>query len=208
MREQRRFRRLGFASAAISAGAFALVVGVASPADASTSANCVPGHDAASALKYLQCLANNIQNGVNKFLHPTTAAPTKTSTPKATAKKTPAGVKHSKAAAPVRKANSAPARVTLPSGGTQPLAAPGQVVPVAGQPPQVGGFVPQLPQVAGSGAQAATEETHLIAPVAATTADAPARIGEPVPVAAAAGLAGIVAALNISIATRRLRRRS
>lgn len=202
MPEQRRFRRLGATSAAISIGAFALLIGAAPPADAATT--CTPGHDAASTIKYLQCLSKQVQDGIKKLLHPSATPTTKPSTKKII--KT--GSTATKKPRPAAKKNT-PVKVPVPTvAGPQGLSA--QKVPAAGTAGRLPQVTPDLPQVAGTTAQvtgARSVETHLIAPVAVTR-DAPPQIGRPVIAATAAGVAGLVGALNLTVAVRRLRRRT
>ncbi len=198
--QQRRFRRLGATSAVISVSACVLLIGGAPSADAATT--CTPGHDAATAIKYLQCLSKQWQDGINKLLHPKpTASPSTKKTTGAKKTRNPTA----KRTHPATGKPAAP-KVAAPVAGPQGLSL--QKVP-ANTVPQMPLVEPPLPQVAGTAAQvtgARGVETHLLAPVAATQSTPP-QVGVPVVATTAAGLAGLVGALNLSIATRRLRKR-
>ncbi|WP_192809339.1 hypothetical protein [Actinomadura montaniterrae] len=203
-----RLRRLGTASAAVSAGALVLVL--AAPAGEAAADTCKKGTDPASTIENWKCNLGNLR----KALTPT-PTPTPKPTPTEQTKK-PAVPK-----APAPKKTKAPARSggsgSVPSGGgagSGPSAMTGgsglkpyddkAPLPSSGLP----GVLP-TPEIAAdpnayraAPGSAAMPQTRLISPVASSEHESDQMLW----VAAAAGAAGAVAALNISVAGRSLRR--
>jgi hypothetical protein len=212
MPDQRRIRRLGITSAAISTGAVALLVGAAGPADAASS-SCPVGHDPASTLKSIQCqlrqAAQNWQNQINKLTHPQQPTAPQTGDnaqhPQPPAKASPSKPQAGagQPSTPHISNPSVPAGTATPDGVLRPGPGPGVAAPLTAPLP----FLGQSPQVAaeaslpGSGAP----ETHLISPAAATSSASQTSVS-PIIVAGVSGLAGAVVALNLSYAARRIRR--
>jgi hypothetical protein len=202
MPDQRRFRRLGVTSAAVTVGALAILVGGASPADAATT-TCAMGHDPATTIKSIQCqlqeTGQHIQQAIDKLIHkkpaPVKAPPKKPAVPKQSTKgltRQPKTVR-----VPQRTAGGV-------GTGTTVLSNPNSV-----RPYQPGTTTPQLPgllpQVADQQPSGTITETHLVAPVAQTERRPQA---SPLWVAGAAGMAGAVGAFNLGLAGRRRRLRS
>jgi hypothetical protein len=206
MPDQRRFRRLGVTSAAVTVGACALLIGGASPADAATT-KCAMGHDPATTVKSIECQLKEtgtaIQKAIDKLTH---KAPPAAKPP---VKKPPVKMKPAKK--PTKRTQAAPAAPQASAGGggtaATPLNNPGSVRPYTpqGTTPQLPGLLPEQPQVADQLPAGPITETHLVAPVAQTERQAPA---SPVWIAGAAGMAGAVGALNLSLARRRRRVRA
>ena len=196
MPDQRRLRRLGVTSAAISASAFALLVAGAGPAGAA-AAKCPVGHDPASTLKSIQC---NLDQAGQAWGHPQQPQ----SPPPSVSASKPEG----------RPAQQGAPAATPSSAANTPLVPPGAVAPAstglrpagAAETPQSAPLpilaADQLPQVADGSATA--PETHLISPAAATEDQSP--VSAPL-IVAVSGVAGAAVALNLSYAARRLRRR-
>jgi hypothetical protein len=203
MPDQRRFRRLGVTSAAVTVGAFALLVGGASPADAATT-KCAKGHDPATTIKSIQCqlqeAGKNFQKAIDKLTHKT-PPPVKTPAKKPTAKST---VKD-------KITTKQPSTPAIPQGtgngavtGTTPLSNVNSVRPYTpqGTQPQLPILLPQQPQVADQQPYGSIAETHLVAPVAAIEQQPQVSAAW---VAGAAGMAGAVGAFNLGLAGRRRR---
>ncbi|MFC4049604.1 hypothetical protein ACFOY4_07920 [Actinomadura syzygii] len=202
-----RLVRLGSASAAVSAGAIVLVIS-AGPADAAAAEICKKGTDPASTIENWKCNLGNLREAIlPKSPAAPTPAPTKPAgpAPQKTSKTTPHKLP---ARTPPRRAapRGAPAPSTMtdarglrPYGGAAP---PSRSLVPPGVPP---GVLPS-PEVADPDVYqtSGTPRTRLISPVAATEGDT-ARTPW---VAAAAGAAGAVAALHLSVAGRTLRRRA
>jgi hypothetical protein len=201
-----RLRRLGTASAAVSAGALVLLL--AAPASEAAAADtCKKGTDPASTIENWKCNLGNLR----KSLTPT---PTPTPTPTEQTKKKVAP----KTSAP--KTSKAPARgsggaASTPSGqgaGSGPSAMTGGagLKPYDDKAPSLTSGLPGVlptPEIAADpnayqGTPGAVPQTRLIAPVASSQHENDQMLW----VAAAAGAAGAVAALNISVAGRSLRR--
>ncbi|MEU8120799.1 hypothetical protein AB0C21_18985 [Spirillospora sp. NPDC049024] len=202
-----RLRRLGTASAAVSAGA--LVVVLAAPA--AEAETCKKGVDPQSTIENWKCNLGNLREGL-------TPKPTPTPTPTKTAKPVP-----EKSTKKTRTPAKAPAKAprkpaSAPSGGQGAASGPapmtGALKPYKGQAPVTAPGLPGVlptPEIAAdpnaytnaSGGTAAVPQTRLISPVAASGQDN----GQMLLVAAAAGAAGAVGALHISVAGRALRRR-
>lgn len=202
-----RLRRLGTASAAVSAGALVLLL--ATPAEAAAPETCKKGVDPESTIENWKCNLGNLREA----LTPKSPAPAPKPTPSKTVK--PAPEKTS-----VKKPGRAPAKAPrepapAPGGGgdaPSAMTGAGGLRPYSGQPPTSGlpGVLP-TPEIAAdpnayryaSTGTAAMPQTRLISPVAASGRDD----GQMLLVAAAAGAAGAVGALNLSVAGRALRRR-
>jgi len=201
-------RRLGSASAAVSAGALVLVL--AAPA-ANAAETCKKGVDPESTIENWKCNLGNLREA----LTPESPTPTPTPTPKKTTQNTTKKTTRNTPTAPAK----APRRpASAPSGGQGP--GPSAMTGGAGLKPYTGGApsaasglpgVLPTPEIAAdpnayrnaSGGTAAMPQTRLISPVAASgTGD-----DQMLLVAAAAGAAGAVGALNISVAGRAMRRR-
>ncbi|WP_141575012.1 hypothetical protein [Actinomadura sp. WMMA1423] len=205
-----RLRRLGTASATVSAGALVLVL--AAPAAGAAAETCKKGVDPQSTIENWKCNLGNLREGLTPKPTPT-PAPTKTvkPAPQKTSKKTRTPAK-APAKAP-RKPSSAPrgGQGAAPS-GPAPMTAPGSLKPYKGQAPSTASGLPGVlptPEIAAdpyanaAGGTAAAPQTRLISPVAASGQDN----GQLLLVAAAAGAAGAVGALHVSVAGRALRRR-
>lgn len=202
MLDQRRFRRLGVTSA-VTVGAFAFLLGGAGPADAAT--HCAKGHDPKSTIASIACqlreAANNLQKQIDKLKRqnqPQTPPPqVKPPTPNPTAKTSP----------PATKSSTRTGTTTTRTGSTGltgPASLPGSVQPyTAGSTTaQLPGLLPQVPQVADQlPASSVLTETHLVTPMAAQVYQ-PQHV---VWVAGAAGLAGVVGAMNLTMVGRRRR---
>ncbi|MFA1537386.1 hypothetical protein [Actinomadura monticuli] len=198
-------RRLGSASAAVSVGALVLVL--AAPA-ADAAETCKKGVDPESTIENWKCNLGNLREA----LTPPSPTPTPTPTPKKTTqnttKKTTQNTRTAPAKAPRRPASA-------PSGGqgTGPSAMTGGagLKPYTGGAPSAASGLPGVlptPEIAADpnayrNASAAMPQTRLISPVAASGSGG----DQMLLVAAAAGAAGAVGALNISVAGRALRRR-
>ncbi|MFF0517274.1 hypothetical protein ACFYTC_01095 [Actinomadura nitritigenes] len=205
-----RLRRLGTASAAVSAGALVLVL--AAPASEAAADTCKKGTDPASTIENWKCNLGNLR----KALTPT---PTPTPTPKPT----PTEQTKKPAVPKAPKRTKAPAR----SGGTGSAPSGGGGAAGSGPAPMTGGEglkpyddkaplpaaglpgVLPTPEIAAdpnayraAPGSATMPQTRLISPVASTEHESDQMLW----VAAAAGVAGAVAALNISVAGRSLRR--
>ena len=212
-----RLRRVGTASAAASAGALVLVL--AAPAQTAAAAEeCKKGVDPETTIENWKCNLRNLQEAL------TPKSPTPTPTPKPTQSKAPQ--KTTAPSKPSKKSSSKtgkvqakkPRRVAArPSGGQAPpppstMTAPGTVRtysrPVPSATPDLPGVLPTPEIAADPGAYhqvntVAMPQTRLISP-AATAQD---NSGQLLLVAAAAGVAGAVGALNLRVAARALRRR-
>ncbi|GGT79705.1 hypothetical protein GCM10010177_43170 [Actinomadura citrea] len=202
-----RLRRLGTASAAVSAGALVLVL--AAPAAEAAAETCKKGVDPESTVENWKCNLGNLREAITPK-SPTPAPPPKTvkPVPEKSTKKTRTPAK-APAKAP-RKAPSAPGGGRATAGGPAPMTGPGGLKPYSGQTPATAAGLPGVlptPEIAADpnapGGTAAMPQTRLISPVAASGQDN----GQMMLVAAAAGAAGAVGALNMSVAGRALRRR-
>lgn len=211
---RQRVRRLGTASAAVSAGALVLVL--AAPASTAAAEECKKGVDPETTIENWKCNLGNLREA----LTPKTPAPapTPTPTPKKTAAKT---TKKTAKSTPTKKAAKAPRKPSAPvaggaagASGPAPMTDAGGLKPYSGQAPSAATGLPGVlptPEIAAdpnayrntAGGTAAMPQTRLISPVAASGQDN----GQLLLVAAAAGAAGAVGALNISVAGRALRRR-
>lgn len=209
MPQQRRFRRLGKATTAISAGALVLVITAPAPAMASAraaaaSAPCPKGHDPASTIENWKCQLGKLREKMfpAKPTKPTKPAkpakPTKTAKPKPEKKKPRATTPPNLTPQPVGGGGG--------SGGPTAYTRPDGLHPYTpGTSPNLPGILPS-PQVAADlGAQqGGLTDTRLIAPVAASERQGADQM---LWVALAAGTAGAVGAMNISVISRRVRRR-
>ncbi|GAA1591361.1 hypothetical protein GCM10009678_87000 [Actinomadura kijaniata] len=209
MPQQRRFRRLGSATA-VSAGTLALVFLGAPAAHAGTAGTtqCKKGTDPASTIENWKCQWKNWQDSLKPKPKPT---PKPTPKPKPSTKP-PAKVDKDKSRPKPR--DGAP-KVRVPQGnpsapgGAAPMNQPEGLRPYkpgdAPAPANLPGVLP-TPQVADPGAfpapSGAVPQTRLISPVAAADHDST----EMVWVAAAAGAAGAMLGVNLSAVGRRLRR--
>ncbi|NDU75876.1 hypothetical protein GWI34_25090 [Actinomadura sp. DSM 109109] len=205
-------RRLGTASAAVSAGALVLVLSAPAAGAAET---CKKGVDPESTVENWKCNLGNLREALTPKTPTPTPAPSRTvkPVPEKTSKKTREPAK-APAKAP-RQARSAPGGGRAAgSSGPAPMTGPGGLRPYSGQAPATGSALPGVlptPEIAAdpnayrnaAGGTAAMPQTRLISPVAASGRDD----GQMLLVAAAAGAAGAVGALNISVAGRALRRR-
>jgi hypothetical protein len=201
-----RLRRLGTASAAVSAGALVLVL--AAPAAGAAAETCKKGVDPESTIENWKCNLGNMREAL------TPKSPTPTPTASKTAKPTASRTS-------VRKPGKAPAKAprkpsSAPSGGDAPttMTGAGGLKPYSGQAPATTSGLPGVlptPEIAAdpnayrypAAGTAAMPQTRLISPAAASGRDD----SQMLLVAAAAGAAGAVGALNVSVAGRALRRR-
>ncbi|NKZ09187.1 hypothetical protein [Actinomadura latina] len=207
---RQRLRRIGSASAAVSAGALVLVL-AAPAADAAAAETCKKGVDPESTIENWKCNLGNLREA----LTPKSPTPTPTPTPKKTsANKTKKTTKSTPGKAPA----TAPRSPSVGGGGAAAPSGPAPMSdvkglkPYSGEAPSAGlpGVLP-TPEIAAdpnayrnpSGGTAAMPQTRLISPVAAGGRDD----GQLLLVAAAAGAAGAVGALNLSVAGRAFRRR-
>ncbi|MFG2090035.1 MULTISPECIES: hypothetical protein [unclassified Spirillospora] len=208
-----RLRRVGTASAAVSAGALVLLL--SAPA-AEAAEVCKKGVDPETTIENWKCNLGNIREA----LTPKTPTPTPEPTPSKTAPKKTTSSKSSG-----NKTSKAPAKKTrkpssAPSGGG--AAAPPPVMtdstvsrPLTEKAPSTATGLPGVlptPEIAADpnahrqnppAGTAAMPQTRLISPVAASQQDN----GQLLLVAAAAGAAGAAGALNLSVAGRTRRRR-
>lgn len=209
-----RLRRVGTASAAVSAGA--LVLFLSAPA-AGAAEVCKKGVDPETTIENWKCNLGNIREALTPKTPTPTPTPKPTQTKAAPPKTTPSkssGTRTSKApAAKTRKPSSAP------SGGgaaVPPATMTDSTVsrPLAQKPPSNAPGLPGVlptPEIAADpnayqnppAGTVAMPQTRLISPVAASQQDN----GQLLLVAAAAGAAGAAGALNLSVATRTFRRR-
>ncbi|TDC89040.1 hypothetical protein [Actinomadura sp. 7K507] len=208
-----RVRRVGTASAVVSAGALVLLL--AAPASQAAAAEvCKKGVDPETTIENWKCNLGNMREA----LTPKTPTPTPKPTQSKTTKKTTTGKK------PANKTPKAPARkprkpASAPSGGgapAPPATMTGSRIPQPyseDAPPATSGLpgVLPTPEIAADpnayqnphADTVAMPQTRLISPVAASQQDD----GQMLLVAAAAATAGAVGALNISVVGRALRRR-
>ncbi|MGI5201036.1 hypothetical protein ACQEU6_05500 [Spirillospora sp. CA-108201] len=200
-------RRLGTASAAVSAGALVLVL--AAPAAEAAAETCKKGVDPGSTVENWKCNLGNLREALTPKTPAPAPAPSKTvkPVPEKTTKKTRTPAK-APAKAP-RRTSSAPSGGPA-AGGPAPMTGPGGLRPYSGQTPGTASGPPGVlptPEIAAGpdapGGTAAMSQTRLISPVAASGRDD----GQLMLVAAAAGAAGAVGALNMSVAGRAFRRR-
>ncbi|WP_433338394.1 hypothetical protein [Spirillospora sp. CA-294931] len=218
MPSNRHLMRLGTASTAVSAGALALVFLGAPAANAQAAAApkpCKKGTDPASTIDNWKCQFDNWRESLN---------PKKPATQKPPAKKPPAKntgggeakpAKPAKGKVPSGKSGGSAPRVSVPSGSLAPQTAPEGLrpyTPDTGAAPRLPGVLP-TPEIAadpsaylppagdGTGVR---PQTRIMSPVAASEPSG----GQTTTlwVAAAAGAAGAVGALNLSVAGRSLRR--
>lgn len=204
-----RLRRLGTASAAVSAGALVLLF-TAPAADAAAAEVCKKGVDPESTIENWKCNLGNLREAL------TPKSPEPTPTPKPARSKTTQKTAPSKSRAPAkkepRKTTSDPGGRAPAAGGPSTMTGPGGLKPVPGEPPSATAGVLPTPEIAADpnaylsrpGGTVAMPRTRLISPVAASGNDN----GQMLLVAAAAGAAGAVGALHLSVAARTLRRRS
>ncbi|TDD35403.1 hypothetical protein E1287_14075 [Actinomadura sp. KC06] len=201
-----RLRRLGSASAAVTAGALVLLL-PAPAADAAAAETCKKGTDPASTIENWTCNLGNLREA----LLPTSPSPKPEPTPPKAPEKPakPAPGSGNKGAEPPEKA---PGKAPSAPGGEVSFGPSGsrEFTPYAGGPPPESSLPPgtlPAPELAtapnGHGTDA-QPQTRLVSPVAASGNDS----GQMLWVAAAAGAAGAVAALNLNVAARALRRRT
>ncbi|MWA00448.1 hypothetical protein F8568_008680 [Actinomadura sp. LD22] len=209
-----RLRRLGTASAAVSAGALVLVL--AAPAGEAAAETCKKGTDPASTIENWKCNLGNLR----KALTPT-PTPTPKPTPTEQTKKPAAPKAPKKTKAPARSGRSSGSggsggSGSAPSGGAgggaSAMTGGEGLKPYDGKAPLPSSGLPGVlptPEIAAdpnayraAPGTAAMPQTRLISPVASSERDGDQMLW----VAAAAGAAGAVAALNISVAGRSLRR--
>ncbi|XRQ15573.1 hypothetical protein ACN3XK_33235 [Actinomadura welshii] len=210
-------RRVGTASAAVSAGALVLVL--AAPAQpAAAEEVCKKGVDPETTIENWKCNLGNLREALTPKTPTPTPEPTKTTRKPAKkaapSKKKAAPSRTAKApAAKPRKRSPAP-RVQAPTGDAPaPMSAPGRARANPGTTPPAPGLpgVLPTPEIAADpnayqNLQASTvamPQTRLVSPAATTRDDN----GRMLLIAAAAGVAGAVGALNLSVAGRTLRRR-
>ncbi|QKG19449.1 hypothetical protein [Actinomadura verrucosospora] len=205
-----RLRRLGTASAAVSAGALVLLL--AAPASEAAADTCKKGTDPASTIENWKCNLGNLRKSLTPTPTPTPKPTPTEQTRKPAAPKAPAP---KKTKAPARGSGGSGGAGSLPSGaGGGPTAMTGGagLKPYDGKAPAPSSGLPGVlptPEIAADpnayrtlpGA-ATVPQTRLISPVASSRHES----GQMLWVAAAAGAAGAVAALNISVAGRSLRR--
>lgn len=214
MAQERRFqridaRRIGRTATMLSASTFVLLLAGA-PAHAGVTAAkpCPEPKNPAEVPAYWKCLWGNVQDGINP--QPDPQEPQEPAPSKPPAKPKPSKPAPDKPSKPDNSGNgSTPDRGRTPNssaGAPTAYSAPGGLRPYnPGSAPQVAGMLP-APQVA-PGAQASPSiglgETRLVTPVAAYEQQKDQMLW----VAVAAGAAGAVGAMNISVLTRRVRRR-
>lgn len=207
MTRERRFGRPGRAATVVSAGALVLLVGGAPPAHAAAPPRpCPKVVDPASALKHLQCQLERIRK---QF----TPKPKPQPQPKKTVKKGKKAPPTPKSAQPAKRA-----KTTKPSGEaaapsglvTAPRAYTGMGGPAAyrqNAPAALPAYLP-APEIAArpgpAGQTVVLTGTRLIAPVAASGPQQDTRV---LWAALAAGTAGAVGAMNLSVMSRSIRRR-
>ncbi|MGI5329231.1 hypothetical protein [Actinomadura nitritigenes] len=203
-----RLRRLGTASAAVSAGALVLVL--AAPASEAAADTCKKGTDPASTIENWKCNLGNLR----KALTPTpTPTPTPKPTPTEQTKKpaVPKAPKKTKAPARSGGTGSAPSGGGTAGSGPAPMTGAGGLKPYDDKAPLPAAGLPGVlptPEIAAdpnayrAAGSAAMPQTRLISPVASSEHESNQMLW----VAAAAGAAGAVAALNISVAGRSIRR--
>ncbi|WP_019633823.1 hypothetical protein [Actinomadura atramentaria] len=214
MPQQRRFRRLGSATA-VSAGAAALVFlgAPAASAQAAAPRECAKGTDPASTLENWKCQWDNWTDGLKPKPSPTpTPKPSKPTTkPKPPAAKPKPKPTKDRPAAPPRTTVSVPGGAAGAGGGVTELSRPG-AQPYSPGAPSAGSLALPTPQVAGAPGAAATTANQTAAPqmrlVSPVAAAEPQRRGMLLWVAAAAAAAGAAAALQISVVSRGFARRS
>jgi outer membrane biosynthesis protein TonB len=215
---RQRVRRLGTASAAVSAGALVLVL--AAPAADAAAEECKKGVDPQTTIENWKCNLGNLREALTP--KSPTPTPEPEPTPSKTTKRHPEKTTESKprkapAKKTTRKHAPAPrgghaAAPPAPSGPSTMTDTEG-LKPYAGKAPSTAPGLPGIlptPEIAAdpnayqnpSGGTAALPRTRLVSPVAASGND-----DQMLLVAAAAGAAGAVAALNLSVAGRALRRR-
>ena len=212
-----RVRRVGTASAAVSAGALVLLLAAPAP-QAAAAEVCKKGVDPETTIENWKCNLGNLREALTPKTPTPAPKPTKTTKKPAAGKKTPARKKTAKKA-PKAPAGKPRKPAAAPSGGgapAPPAAMTGSRVPqpysenVPSTAPGLPGVLP-TPEIAADpnayrdprGGTGALPQTRLVSPVAASQRDD----GRMLLVAAAAGAAGAVGALNLSVASRSLRRR-
>lgn len=210
-----RLRRVGTASAAVSAGVLVLVL--ATPAQAAAAPReCPKGVDPESTIENWKCNLANLGDALApKTPTPTpTPKPTRSKAPKASSPSKKAVKQTSKARAAKPRKRSSPSR-RGPVAGAPPapstMTDPGSVRRPQDAPPS-GSDLPDVlpPDIAvdpaadrNAGGTAALPQTRLVSPAAASPqSEIPLLL-----VAAAAGAAGAVGGLNVNVAARALRRR-
>jgi hypothetical protein len=209
MPQQRRFKRLGSTSAAVSLGALTLVVTGAGPAGAGTTKECAQGDDPVTALKTVPCRLETITGGITVKITGGTGGhgtepqpagdppnpPEQATEPRPAPPRAPTSPKHTaRDTTPFTVSGIPGIRMPRPDGAPVPAPASeadiARILPrphVATPPPAVAQPVPA---------------DRLVTPMAATDRQDAHMMW----VALAAGLAGAVGALNLSIAGSRLRR--
>ncbi|MFD0690401.1 hypothetical protein [Actinomadura fibrosa] len=201
--------RLGSASAAVSAGALVLLLAAPAADAAASERPCAKGTDPASTIENWKCNLGNLREA----LTPKTPTPSPSTKPTKQTKAAPKKSSPSKAAkAPAKTSAGSRAPSGTPSGGGAG-GAPSTMTGGQGLKPYKGtspsgltGVLP-TPEIAtdpNGYLAAGTPQTRLISPVAASQR----QDDQMAWVAAAAGAAGAVAALNLSVAGRSLRRRA
>ncbi|WP_155884900.1 hypothetical protein [Actinomadura flavalba] len=212
MPQQRRFRRLGTATA-VPAGVVALVFLGAPSAQAAAPAECKKGTDPASTIDNWKCQWKNFEEGLKPKPSPTPKPPVKkpVAKPAKPPKKAPAKAPKSR---PVAKPKAPSAQVptgTIPAPQPPPSGGVTTMSRTVAQPytPTPGTGILPAPQVATDpntlpDATATVPQTRLISQVAAAE---PAN-GEMLWVATAAAAAGAVGALQLMVIGRATRRRT
>ncbi|MFB4310066.1 hypothetical protein [Actinomadura sp. GTD37] len=204
-----RLRRLGSASAAVSAGALVLVL-AAPAADAAAADTCKKGVDPESTVENWKCNLGNLREAL------TPKSPTPTPAPKKTTENTTKKTRKTPVKAPAKAPRDPAASTGGGAGaasGPAPMTGGEGLKPYAGGAPTTASGLPGVlptPEIAAdpnayrnASGTAAMPQTRLISPVAASGTDD----HQLLLVAAAAGAAGAVGALNLSVAGRALRRR-
>ncbi|MFI0479973.1 hypothetical protein [Actinomadura sp. 9N215] len=202
-----RLRRLGSASAAVTAGALVLLP-PAPAANAATADTCKKGTDLASTIDNLACNLGNLRDAL---LPASPAPPPKPTPPKKPQKPAPG---NNGAEAPEKAPRKPPPAASAPRGrAPSTMTNADGLAPYTDGPPHDAPLPPgalpvpevaKVPDTDRPPGTVAAPRTHLISPVAASGNDS----GQTPWVAAAAGAAGAVAALNLSVAGRALRRRA
>ncbi|MEV5831600.1 hypothetical protein AB0L25_39165 [Spirillospora sp. NPDC052242] len=201
----RRLVRAGTASAAVSAGALALLFTAPAAHAAAAPEVCKEGTDPASTIENWKCRLGNIRES----LAPGTPSPSPTPPPSSSAPAKPSEPSEEpEEPAP----EPEPERSEAAGGGAGGAPPPVLEAPVGDAPPAAdvevpapepaGGVLP-APEIAPEPVAAARPQTRLVAPVAATGEQTDRAVW----VAAAAASAGAVAAVHLSVAGRVLRAR-
>lgn len=205
MPQQRRFRRLGSTSAAVSLGALTLVITGAGPAGADTTKGCARGADPITTLKNVPCRLENITGDTLEITGDITSGITDDDSdpqPAGPQKKPTRPQAAPRGSTPPKPVTRRETPFTVTGVRTIRLPRPDGALPASQA--GVSRLLPQ-PHVAAAPPSAGPQPAaanRLVAPMSATDPQQTRLLA----VAAAAGLAGAMGALNLSVAGRRLRR--